>query len=153
MAERLPGGAAKNGKLLSGISIPSDISAMVAESLGSPVSSGEQEKIPNGRNGLLVSNGPSFVRNKASHPKITNNGIIPPDSVQVCLEGQEISNGFGSGMPLNPFQKETCIASLGPFHLWRSFMLSWFSILIFLFVNAARRDSVRHMLKNGGRET
>jgi hypothetical protein len=82
MAERLPGGAAKNGKLppLSGISTPSDISAMVAGSLDSPVSSGEQEKIPDGRNGLLISNGPSSDRNKASHPEITSNGIIPPDS-------------------------------------------------------------------------
>jgi hypothetical protein len=56
-------------------------------------------------------------------------------------------------MPSNPVQKETFIASLGPFHLCRSFVLSWFSISIFIFVNAAGRDSVRHRLKNGGRET
>ncbi|XP_051228261.1 PH, RCC1 and FYVE domains-containing protein 1 isoform X1 [Lolium perenne] len=79
MAERLPGGAAKNGKLspLSGISVPSDIHAMVAESFGSPVSSGEQEQISDGSNGLFASNGPSSVRNKASHPEMTNNGSIP----------------------------------------------------------------------------
>ena len=82
MAERLPGGATKNSKLppLPGIPIPSDISAMVAESLGSPVSSGEQEQISDGHNGLLVCNGPSSVRSEASHPEMTNNGNIPPDS-------------------------------------------------------------------------
>ena len=71
MAERLPGGAAKNTKLppLPGISIPNDISSMGTESLGSPSSSGEQ--ITNGHNGLLASNGPSSVRNKASHAEVT----------------------------------------------------------------------------------
>ncbi|VAH85286.1 unnamed protein product [Triticum turgidum subsp. durum] len=82
MAERLPGGVAKNGKLppLPGIPIPSDISAIVTESLGSPGSSGEQEQISDGPNGLLVSNGSSSVRNKAGHPEMTNNGSVPPDA-------------------------------------------------------------------------
>lgn len=80
MAERLPGGATKNSKLppLPGIHIPSDISAMAAESLGSPSSSGEQ--ISNGPNGLLVSNGPSSVRNKASHLEVGKNGTSLPDA-------------------------------------------------------------------------
>lgn len=80
MAERLPGGAAKNTKLppLPGISIPSDISSMATESVGSPSSSGEQ--IINGHNGLLASNGPSSVRNKTSHPEVGKNGSRPPDA-------------------------------------------------------------------------
>ncbi|RLN24534.1 uncharacterized protein C2845_PM07G34980 [Panicum miliaceum] len=80
MAERLPGGAAKNTKLspLPGISIPNDISSMGTESLGSPSSSGEQ--ITNGHNGLLASNGPSSVRNKVSHAEVTKNGSRLPDA-------------------------------------------------------------------------
>ncbi|CAD6228151.1 unnamed protein product [Miscanthus lutarioriparius] len=80
MAERLPGGAAKNTKLppLPGISIPSDISSMATESVGSPSSSGEQ--IINGHNGLLASNGPSSVRNKTSHQEVGKNGSRPPDA-------------------------------------------------------------------------
>ncbi|KAI5002065.1 hypothetical protein ZWY2020_026715 [Hordeum vulgare] len=82
MAERLPGGATKNGKLppLPGIPIPSDISAIVTESLGSPGSSGEQEQISDGSNGLLVPNGLSSVSNKAGHPEMTSNGSIPSDA-------------------------------------------------------------------------
>ncbi|XP_037417022.1 protein Brevis radix-like 1 [Triticum dicoccoides] len=82
MAETLPGGVAENGKLprLPGIPLPSDISTIVTESLGSPGSSGVQEQTSDGPDGLLVSDGSSSVRNKASHPEITNNGSIPPDA-------------------------------------------------------------------------
>lgn len=87
MAERLPGGAAKNTKLppLPGISIPSDISSMATESVGSPSSSGEQ--ITNGHNGLLASNGPSSVRNKTSHPEVGKNGSRLPD-VESCHDAE-----------------------------------------------------------------
>ena len=78
MAETLPGGVAENGKLprLLGIPLPSDISTIVTESLGSPGSSGVQEQTSDGPDGLLVSDGSSSVRNKTSHPEITNNGCI-----------------------------------------------------------------------------
>ncbi|PNT73605.1 hypothetical protein BRADI_2g60830v3 [Brachypodium distachyon] len=81
MAEGLPGGAAKSSKLppLPAIPIPSDISAMVTECLGSPDSSEEQVHISNGPNGLLVSNGPSSTRNKASHSEMASNGSRTPD--------------------------------------------------------------------------
>jgi hypothetical protein len=80
MAERLPGGAAKNTKLppLPGIFIPSDIPSMPTESEGSPSSSGEQ--IINGHNGLLTSNGQSSIRNKTSHPEVGKNGGRLPDA-------------------------------------------------------------------------
>uniref|UniRef100_A0A0D3G736 FYVE-type domain-containing protein n=1 Tax=Oryza barthii TaxID=65489 RepID=A0A0D3G736_9ORYZ len=81
MAEKLPEGAGlvKNSRLppLPGISIPTDIS-VASESLGSPRSSGEP--CSNGSNGLLVSNGPTSVRNKLSHPEIPKNGTRLPDS-------------------------------------------------------------------------
>jgi hypothetical protein len=62
MAERLAEGVAENGKLLPlpGIPLPSDISAIVTETSDGP-------------NGLLVPDRSSSVRNKASHPEITNN--------------------------------------------------------------------------------
>ncbi|KAK8454472.1 hypothetical protein SEVIR_5G461800v4 [Setaria viridis] len=87
MAERLPGGAAKNTKLppLPGISIPNDISSVGTESLGSPSSSGEQ--ITNGHNGLLASNGPSSVRNKTSHAEVGKNGSRLPDA-ESCHEAE-----------------------------------------------------------------
>ena len=87
MAERLPGGAAKNTKLppLPGISIPNDISSMGAESFGSPSSSGEQ--ITNGHNGLLASNGPGFVRSKASHAEVTKNGSRLPHA-ESCQDAE-----------------------------------------------------------------
>ncbi|GJM91870.1 hypothetical protein PR202_ga08288 [Eleusine coracana subsp. coracana] len=87
MAERLPGGAAKNNRLppLPGISIPSDIASLATESLGSPSSSGEQTT--NGHNGLLASNGPSSIRNKAGHPEVGKNGTRLPDA-ESCQEAE-----------------------------------------------------------------
>uniref|UniRef100_A0A0A9DAV5 Uncharacterized protein n=1 Tax=Arundo donax TaxID=35708 RepID=A0A0A9DAV5_ARUDO len=88
MAERLPGGAAKNSKLppLPGIPIPSDISSMATESLGSPGSS-SGEQITNGHNVLLASNGPSSTRNKTSHPEVGKNGSRLPDA-ESCHEAE-----------------------------------------------------------------
>ncbi|CAO1940962.1 unnamed protein product [Urochloa humidicola] len=87
MAERLPGGAAKNTKLppLPGISIPNDISSMGTESLGSPSSSGEQ--MTNGHNGLLAPNGPNSVRNKMGHAEVGKNGSRLPDA-ESCHEAE-----------------------------------------------------------------
>nr|CAB3475464.1 unnamed protein product [Digitaria exilis] len=88
MAERLPGGAAKNTKLppLPGISIPSDITSMGTESsLGSPSSSGEQ--ITNGHNGLLAPNGPSSIKNKMGHAEVGKNGSRIPDA-ESCPEAE-----------------------------------------------------------------
>ncbi|XP_062231351.1 PH, RCC1 and FYVE domains-containing protein 1-like isoform X2 [Phragmites australis] len=89
MAERLPGGASKNNKLppLPGIPIPSDITSMAKESLGSPGSS-SGEQITNGHNGLLASNGPSSTRNKTSHPEVGKNGSRLPDA-ESCHEWVE----------------------------------------------------------------
>ncbi|GJN16718.1 hypothetical protein PR202_gb03737 [Eleusine coracana subsp. coracana] len=87
MAERLPGGAAKNNKLppLPGIYIPSDIESLATESLGSPSSSGEQTT--NGHTGLLASNGPSSIRNKTGHPEVGKNGTRLPDT-ESCQEAE-----------------------------------------------------------------
>lgn len=87
MAEKLPGGAAKNSKLppLPGISIPSDIAYIATESLGSPSSSGDQTA--NGHNGLLASNGASSIRNKTGHPEVGKNGSRLPDA-ESCQEAE-----------------------------------------------------------------
>jgi hypothetical protein len=87
MAERLPGGVTKNSKLppLSGFPMPSELSSMATESLGSPSSVGEQ--ISNGPNGLLASNGPSSVRIKAGHPEVGKNGSRLPEA-ESCHEAE-----------------------------------------------------------------
>jgi hypothetical protein len=84
MAEKLPEGAGagagpvKHNRLppLSGMPVPSDIS-VATENLGSPRGSGEPYL--NGSNGLVVSNGPSSVRNK-THLEVGKNGTRLPDS-------------------------------------------------------------------------
>jgi hypothetical protein len=87
VAERLPGGDAKNSKLspLPGISIPSDLSSLATESLGTPSSSGEQTT--NGHNGLLASNGPSSIRNKTGNPEVGKNGSRQPEA-ESCQEAE-----------------------------------------------------------------
>ncbi|KAL5222174.1 hypothetical protein ABZP36_026887 [Zizania latifolia] len=86
MAERLPGGVAKNSKLppLSGIHIPNEILSSATESLGSPSSSGEQ--ISNGPNGMLASNGPSSVRSKSGYPEVKNGSRLP--EAESCHEAE-----------------------------------------------------------------
>jgi hypothetical protein len=87
MAERLPGGAAKNSRLppLPEISITSDLSSLAMESLGSPSSSGEQAT--NGHNDMLASNGPSSIRNKTGHPEVGKNGSRQSDAAS-CQEAE-----------------------------------------------------------------
>lgn len=91
LAERLPVGAMKNGKLSSLTSLSSspaisDISGAAIEQMGNFIGSHEPDS--NGLNGLIATSGSSFIghRSKSSYSETTKNGskLTDGDSNQEC---------------------------------------------------------------------
>jgi hypothetical protein len=158
MAERLPGGVTKNSKLppLSGFPMPSELSSMATESLGSPSSVGEQ--ISNGPNGLLASNGPSSVRIKAGHPEVGKNGSRLPEA-ESCHEAEWVEQDEpGVYITLTALPGGARDLKRVRFRyilliLCKNQSFVWFSFSLLVCMNPAGRDSARPRQNNGGRRT